>query len=518
MRLVRSTRSLLLTVSLVGFGSAAEAKPKINFSTFLGGPEVESSVGIAVDADRRSFVLSSTHDPERFAGGPTLLGPGGERDLVVTRLDKRGRHERSVAFGGSDFDHPLAIALGPDPSGESPHLVYVLGVSFSNDFPTWDPIQAACAGSGDCSGDLTITILDLDLGEIVFSTFLGGTEEDGLFFFDRGGDLAVNEDGSIAVVSSTASKKGYPTRRPTQKKAKGDDNAVVSVLQPVAGGGYRIAFSTYLGGVAKKTVTFAHAVAFGPDGLLYVVGSTDDRRFPGMAPLQEGSGGKRDGFLAVYDLEGEPRIVHSTLFGGRDLDWFFDVAVEKNRIYVAGTSRSPDFPLTNPFQLGLRGISDALLAVFDIGPTLSSGAPPFVVVSTLFGGRQLDVGYALAVDRKGIVHFVGDTFSRDLPTRSPVQAQCAPHPSATPDCWDGFVARFEPIENGAPPELRFGTFLGGGQSGGLAGGEVLTDVTADNKGASYVAGRTGSPGYPTRRAVQKTLRGGLDGCVTNIKK
>lgn len=530
-------RSLTFTITLLGLAALpAGAAPKINFSTFLGGAGADNVDGLAVDTDGRAFVLSCTTDPEGYANGTIALSPNaGEVDLVITRLNRKGKLERSVSLGGSAFDGCLSIALGPDPHDPTSVLVYVLGSTFSKDFPTRDPIQDRCAGTGGCSGDLTITILDADLTEILFSTYLGGSGREFSPIFDFKGGLAVDRDGRIAVAASSESKD-YPTRRPTQKRAKGDASAVVSVLEPLPAGGYRVSFSTFLGGNVKKSLSFGRTVAFGPDGLLVVAGSTDDRRFPALMPLQDRiGGGASDGFVAVYDLDGasalgpagknrgnrngDPSLLFSTTLGGREYDALHDLAVDGSRAYLTGATLSPDFPTQNPFQPRFGGVADALLIALDLGPTLATGGAPKVIVSSFFGGRFDDRGGGIAVDRRGIVHLAGTTFSRDLPTRSAVQSQCAQHPSSTPDCWDGFVTRFEPIRAGAPPQLRFSSFLGGpGQRGVEAGGDILTGIAVDRKGASYVVGRTNSSKFPTRRAAQKRKRGIVDGCLTQIKK
>lgn len=526
-------RIFTVTLAFVAIGATvAGAKPKIRFSTFLGSPLLDNADGVAVDASGRTFVGATTPNAAQFAGGATPLSAGGgASDIVITRLSKKGKVEEMVSFGGSDFDACLSIALGPDPTSLGARLVYVLGATFSSDFPTRDAIQEECGdgGGGQCPGNLTITVLDSDLSEILFSTHLGGTG--GIVGFrDFAGDLAVDALGRIAVASGSVSKD-FPTRRPTQKKGKGATNAVVAILEPKGGGGYRLAFSTYLGGKSKKGESQATSVAFAGTDRLVVVGSTDDRRFTSVAALQDGIGGDIDGFVTVYDLDGgsvatsnrlarvgDPEIVHSTTYGGRDFDQFTDVVVDDDWAYMTGSTRSPDFPAANAFQAAFQGVGDAVLAVLDLGPVIASGAPPDVIVSTHFGGRHFDSGSALAVDRNGRVHLTGVTFSRSLPTRSPVQKQCANHPSASPDCWDAFVARFEPIRAGAPPELRFSTFLGGPQVGSMAGGEVSTDVAVDKTGASYVVGRTNSPGYPTKKPAQKKFRGVIEAMVTKIKK
>ncbi len=52
----------------------------------------------------------------------------------------------------------------------------------------------------------------------------------------------------------------------------------------------------------------------------------------------------------------------------------------------------------------------------------------------------------------------------------------------------------------------------------MTGGEAGLTVTVDRTGATYVAGRTSSPGFPTKKAIQKQHRGSVELFVTKIKK
>ena len=486
--------------------------PKIQFSTYLGGSDHDVGIEVARDSSGRLFVLGRTESPRIAGVGRQRAGTS---EMVIARFDKRGRLERLAYLGGDEGATPGAMAIGNVSGPGSPEAVFVAG-SAGSGFPTALPIQEECArrGSGPCPfSDATITVLDLDLGSLLFSTYLGGTDGDAA---SPGGSLAVDHRGRIAVVGITISKD-FPTRRPTQKKLLGLHDGFVAVLEPLTAGGYRLAFSTYLGGRKKSSRTSTEGVAFDGDGHLHVVGDTNaKRKFPTVGAIQKSLAGEFDGFLTVYDLDagGAPAILFSTYFGGKGHDGFNDVVVDgTGRSYVTGSTSSADYPVVHPLDGTLGGPSDALVTVFDVVPSKMSGGEPEVVMSTLFGGSAAEDSLALAVDRAGLVHFGGITSSRDLPVRLPVQPQCAAHPRLTPDCFDAFVARLGPVVAGQVPALRFSTFLGGPEFA-----DLVRSVAVDPQGATYVTGATPSTGFPTRRAGQKRNLGGNDVFVTKIKK
>ena len=76
----------------------------------------------------------------------------------------------STYLGGSGTDFTSTIAV--DTSGNA----YVTGRTDSTDFPTASPFQAAFAGgTGD---DVFVTKLNAAGSALVYSTFLGGTDND----------------------------------------------------------------------------------------------------------------------------------------------------------------------------------------------------------------------------------------------------------------------------------------------------------------------------------------------------
>ena len=97
--------------------------------------------------------------------------------------------------------------------------VYIVGDAISADFPTKNPAQAVRQGFVNAF----ITKLDAN-GQMVYSTFLGGTS------FDGPAAIKVDETGAVYVGGSTTSSD-FPTVNPIQGRGNRSD-AFVTKLGP----------------------------------------------------------------------------------------------------------------------------------------------------------------------------------------------------------------------------------------------------------------------------------------------
>ena len=218
----------------------------------------------------------------------------------------------------------------------------------------------------------------------------------------------------------------------------------------------------------------AKGVAVDRAGSVHVVGATRSSRccrpFPVVNPVQGDSAGGTDAFVARLDLSGR-LILHSTFLGGSGPDRAVDVAVDREgRIYVAGTTASPDFP-------GPGGGEDAFLAVLDMRRRE-------LVSAVVFGGSEDDAAARLALTDDA-VYVVGTTASRDFPVPGEDGAAAVQEEHGG-GASDAFVARFS--LGGA---LESATFLGG------SGREEGHGVAVGPRRRIHVVGSTDSDDFPT---------------------
>jgi hypothetical protein len=326
------------------------------YSTFLGGSGQDLTGGIAVDSAGEATVVGSTSSVDF----PTTVGAlqrshaGGTLDAFVTRLVASGsKAVFSTYLGGSGEDRGLGIAV--DCAGNA----YVAGNTASQDFPASRALQPANAG-GTCGSetsptpctDAFVAKLNAAGTSVAYSTYLGGTGG------DSGNAVAADSSGAAYVAGMTASSDFPVTSGAYQWTGGGVSvDAFVAKIQP---DGSSLAYSTYLGGIGQQA---AYGIALDSAGQAYVTGYVNGAGAPAASPVQAGSGGLYDAFLAKLNAAGSD-VIFSTYLGGSGNETGQGIAVDSaGNAYLAGGTISVDFPVTSAFQAVYGGGSyDAFAA------------------------------------------------------------------------------------------------------------------------------------------------------------
>lgn len=170
------------------------------YSTFLGGGDSDFGWSIAVDSALDAYVGGATYS-SNFPTTPAAFDPtfnGGLLDGFVTKLDATGSAlVYSTYIGGSDIDDGFGIAV------DSLGRAHLTGDTLSKDFPvTPNAIQPVFGGNGN--RDAFVTKLDAAGSALVYSTFLGGSDQ------EQGLGVAVDGLGSAHVAGWTSSGN-FPT-------------------------------------------------------------------------------------------------------------------------------------------------------------------------------------------------------------------------------------------------------------------------------------------------------------------
>ena len=178
-------------------------------------------------------------------------------------------------------------------------------------------------------------------GNIVFSTFLRyGTRGEGEDHF-YGNSVAVDPQGCVYICRATR----YPRERTSADAFDTEHNglydAYVIKLDPT---GSHAIWSTYLGG---KSDDMSKNLTVDANGNVYVTGRTKSGNFPTtQTAVDRSHNGHFDMFVGVIDASGG-KLLYSTLMGGSDYDTGQALVLDqRNSLYVAGTTRSTDFPIT----------------------------------------------------------------------------------------------------------------------------------------------------------------------------
>ncbi len=375
----------------------------------------------------------------------------------------------STYLGGAGYDSGTAIAV--DASGNA----YVTGFTRSSNFPvTAGSFQTICGTSGTCNGyfwDAFVTKLTAN-GLVVYSTYLGGSGN------DMGKAIAVDASGAAYVAGQTFSSNFPTTAGAFKTTYSGAGDAFVAKLNP---GGTALQYATYLGGSGTDN---AEGIALDVNGNAYVTGQTYSTDFPTVVAIQAANGGNQDSDAFVTEINSSgSALVYSTYLGGSSMDWGNAIAVDASgNAYVAGFTRSPDFPLASPLQAtcgGCPGFADAFVAEL----ATNGGA---LLHSTYLGGSADDHGAGIAVDSDGNIYVTGFTYSTDFPvTAGAYQTSLTSGQSAA------FVTKIAPGFS----SLTFSTYVRGN---GLNYGKNI----AVDTGNVFVVGQTFSPTFPLLNPIQ----------------
>ena len=224
------------------------------------------------------------------------------------------------------------------------------------------------------------------------------------------------------------------------------------------------------------------SVSFGPNGEVYVAGSTQGPIFGAG-----GSAGSTDQFIQtftatkkpLYDGTGgfayTPKVVNSTQFGTTGVDRNAGMAVSGTNLYVAGVEDG-----------------HAVVRLYDI----SSGKPALTSTRDLGDLQGGDVA-GIAVQADGSVVIAGSTHNGALDAGSPTQAYAGPYKAA-------FVASLAgDLQSGSGDRL---TYVGGTTSDQTASALTVAD------GKVYLAGTVATGAKTVGKDVVQTA----DGFVAQI--
>ncbi len=254
-------------------------------STYLGGRYTEFDPYIALDGQGRPVIVGSTvSDDFPTTPGAYDRSSHGARDMFATVLSTDLKAlVRSTLVGGAGNENPRSLAIGP--AGE----VVVSGLSNSPDLPTTQ-------GSFGGVTDGMLLVLDSGLGNLEFSTFLGGSRFDAL----RGAYYAPS--GRVVLTGYTNSTD-FPTTPDAYDGTKSrDDHDCFYAEADLREGSLN--YSTYIGGANGD---IGMDIALDPYGIPVISGHSRSFDFPVSGEAADPSfNGMGDGFVLKFARETEP--------------------------------------------------------------------------------------------------------------------------------------------------------------------------------------------------------------------
>ena len=401
------------------------------YSTYIGGSRADYAARILVDAAGNVVLAGSTAS----ADFPTTSGayqtaaasgtcPGGSADQPCThgfllKLDPSGsRLLFSTLLGGERTDAIHGLAQDAATGN-----LYVAGATDSAEFPIADrassaqPIYGGDDGNCKTTSGATAPCFDAFVAEfnssgtqLIASTYLGGNRDDAALDLALGADHDVYVTGGAGSPNFPATPGAFQT---TRSSTAGRDVFVAKLNSSLS----QILYSTFIGGSADQ---FATRIRVDSTGATYVGGSTTSVDFP-VSPASEGPFQKSysgpegttcpafgdatsplfcgDAFVAKLSPEGNS-LAFSTYLGGASDDGALNLALDSGKnIWVTGTTRSSDFPLTASALLSSPASGDAFLSEISAGGTQN-------LFSTRLPAQQ---GLAISVDDSDNVFVAGES-------------------------------------------------------------------------------------------------------------
>lgn len=367
------------------------------FGTYLGGNERDYAWGICRD-DEGGFVLTGYTLSEDF---PTTQGAhdrefnDGEsesRDVFVARINEGGNQLiYSTYFGGSSGES--AEDISSDGNGG----VIFGGYTYSTDLPTNEDAFAPEHRQGNDRVDAFITCLNEGGSEILYCTYLGGTEQEHVY------EVIPRVDGEVVVVGPTNSPD-FPTTEGTLEYSGGYE----SFITRINGDGTDLVFSSYLSGGSEGDYIYAGCADV--EGNIVVSGMTGCDDFP----MTEGAfdveyNGNYDVFVEKLSDDGRERL-YATYLGGGSGEYAYGICADAaNGVVVTGLTGSDDFPTTGgAYDEEYNGETDLFV-------TRLSQNGDELIYSTFVGGSDEEQPKDIVYLKNNYVAVTGYTRSDDFP-------------------------------------------------------------------------------------------------------
>jgi len=350
--------------------------PELIFSTYSGSLSDNFGYSATFDQDGHLYsgstsfgtgypVTTGAYQVD-WAGG-TGAGILAGTDIALSKFNLEGTElEYSTYLGGAADELPHSLIT------DSLGRLFLLGTTGSDDFPTTsDAFQPSFQGGAPTilggvginyseGSDIVISALSSDGQDLIASTFIGGTENDGTntatalkynYADEVRGEIEIDSEGNILIGSCTFSSDFPTTTGALQTELNGNQDGVYFVLNPAM---TELIASTYLGGEGQDAI---YSISFADETGVTLGGGTssDDLPMPSNAYAPDFSGGQADGFAITLD-EFASTLLSGTYFGTEAYDqiYFVDRDAE-GAVYFFGQTESESDELLFNAEYGQEG-------------------------------------------------------------------------------------------------------------------------------------------------------------------
>lgn len=324
--------------------------------TLLGGSDKDGCRGsMALGADGRVYIsgmTTSANFPVTAGAFQTSFGGGSDGYVAILSADG-STLERATYIGGSGADQAFdGVVIHADGT------LSVAGNAGTADFPVtpgaFQTTFGGGSGAGAWPGDAYIARLRADLSGLVFSTFLGGSSDDGPAAQHS---LAKDAAGNLVFAGRTESADFPVTPNVFQTTLRGRWDLFIA---KVSADGSQLLASTYLGvsqdgpQQTRYDGYEASGVKVDGEGNIYLAGLTEYPDFPVTSnALQPVNFGQPGDVIFVKLSPDMDELLYSTFLGGtgglgagqeRGRSLWLDAS---GAVYIVGDTNSSDFPMTD---------------------------------------------------------------------------------------------------------------------------------------------------------------------------
>ncbi len=368
------------------------------FSTYIGAPWGSHAFDVSTSQEDEIAVVGSVSAPglPLTSNAPDTVFQGQEGFIVV--LASAGDAALLSSYIGGNASDPAYCAQWGT-SG----IIHVGGVTSSTDFPvTSDAMYSQPLGHGD----IFFMTLDPFSGQIQYSSYYGGTEQDGLsgFYWEN--------DHRVWLWGGTESADFPITETAVQVELNGAwDGYFTHVdLEPPA-----VLYGSYIGGSGTERVGYLE-LSQSNVVLTGYTGSEDFPTTPGVIDTLNPIDNFGDGFISIVNIDSG--LLRSTYIGGNEESEFIGgMHVLLNGVVIlGGLTYSNDFPVT----------PGAFDTVFNNNPSNPDGMDGFLVqvsanltevlYGTYIGGGGEEDWIKMSSENDSTYWLTGMTWSLDFPT------------------------------------------------------------------------------------------------------
>lgn len=305
---------------------SSDGKNRI-YATYIGGSGKDRPHSLIEDSQGNLIIAgrsNSTNYPEVPARNPTISGPGGGWDIIVTKLNATGSALiGSMRIGGSGQDgvniedesghgtNSLKRNYSDDSRSEviidGANNIYVASSTSSKDFPiTSGAVQKTLAGKQDA----VVLKLNAACSNILASTYLGGTGDDAAYV------LKIGSTGNIYVAGGTGSadligisKTGVI--KPTFSAPGVTNDVCDGYVLEITNNASAIVRGTYIGTAKADQI---YGIDLDKSGNIYIMG-TSEGNMPVINAAYSNPGSKQFICKLEPDLS---KFVYATIFGSQN--------------------------------------------------------------------------------------------------------------------------------------------------------------------------------------------------------